>query len=339
MSRSISRRTFAAGSIATILGGAAATSVPLREVMAQGGGVDLASLGLPTLDITMTDTGFEGMPEEIEAGRYLVNIAVHESLVEGGGGDFMSPPAGMTAQDVIDQLGLGGGPPPMASPEGMGTPETAPVAASPEAGAEGGEEGPPEAFMIPQFVYQSLWAGGAVGLGGTTAQAVIDLPAGEWLLLGDDPFGAQAPTIFTVTGEVPADVAEPEGDIMVSFIEFGITVEGALTAGDHLVRIENLGAQPHFIVAAKGPDGMTNEQLGAVLQSFFGGPATPEALPFDPDTELMLVLSTATQSMGVVQWVPVSLEAGTYAGVCYFPNAGEGLPHAAHGMHTVFTVE
>jgi hypothetical protein len=176
-------------------------------------------------------------------------------------------------------------------------------------------------------------------MGGTTAQAVIDLVEGEWLLLGDDPFGVHAPTIFTVTGEVPADVPEPEADIMVTFIEFGITVEGALTAGDHLLRIENLGAQPHFVFIAKAPDGMTNEDLGVELQSFFGPPASPEASPAAEGAELMPVLSTAAQSMGVVEWVPVSLEAGTYAGICFFPNAGEGLPHAAHGMHTVFTVE
>jgi hypothetical protein len=70
-----------------------------------------------------------------------------------------------------------------------------------------------------------------------------------------------------------------------------------------------------------------------------GGEMTPEALPFNPDTDLMPVLSTAAQSIDVVQWVPLTLETGTYAAFCFFPNAGEGLPHAVHGMHTVFTVE
>lgn len=333
MSRSLSRRTFALGSVATMFGGAAVSSVPISVIAAQG--MDLASLGLPTLDITMTDTGFEGIPDSVEAGRYLLNVAVPESLAEGGGADFVSPPDGMSAEEWLTQLGLfGGGPPPG---EG-GSPEAEPAEASPEAGTEG-EGAPEEAFAIPSFVYQSHWAGGAVGPGGMTAQAVIDLVEGEWILLADDPFGAQAPAVFTVTNEFPADVAEPEADVMVTFIEFGIAVEGALTAGDHLLRIENLGAQPHFIIVMKGPDSMTNEQLGLILQSFFGGAASPEALPFDPDTELMPVLSTAAQSMGVVEWVPVTLEAGTYAGICFFPNAGEGLPHAAHGMHTVFTVE
>lgn len=168
MSLSISRRSFTAGSIATILAGSAASSPLTYGVLAQEG-TDLASLGLPTLDITMTETGFEGLPEEIEAGRYLVTIAVPESLPEGGGADFVSPPAGMSAQDWLGQLGFGG-PPAMVSPEAMG---------SPDAGVEAEGEGPDEEFMIPSFVYQSLWAGGAVGMGGTTAQSVIDLVEGE----------------------------------------------------------------------------------------------------------------------------------------------------------------
>lgn len=132
---------------------------------------------------------------------------------------------------------------------------------------------------------------------------------------------------------------EPEADIMVSFIEFDIFFEGALTAGDHVMRVENLGAQPHFVYVAKGPDSMTNEQVAIILESVIPGAATPESLPFDPDADLIPVLSTAAQSMGTVQWVPATFEAGTYAGFCFFPNAGEGMPHAYHGMHTVFIVE
>lgn len=52
----------------------------------------------------------------------------------------------------------------------------------------------------------------------------------------------------------------------------------------------------------------------------------------------MPVFGTATQSIGTVTWVPVHLDAGTYAAVCFFPTAGTGEPHAFMGMHTVFTV-
>lgn len=37
-----------------------------------------ANLSLPTLDITVTGTGYEGIPESIEAGRYLVTVTAGE---------------------------------------------------------------------------------------------------------------------------------------------------------------------------------------------------------------------------------------------------------------------
>jgi hypothetical protein len=250
-----------------------------------------------------------------------VTIAVPESL-ESGGGDFLTPPPGMTAQQFLEAVGLAGGPPPMAD------------MASPEAG----EEGPPDE-MVPEEVFRATWAGGAVGPGGVSTQSVVDLHEGEWILLGDDPFGTQAPTVFTVKGTFPSDLVEPQADITVNFIEFAIMIEGALTAGEHVLHVENLGAQPHFVYVAKGPDSMSNRDVALVLESVIPGATPPESLPFDPDADLMPVLSTAAQSMGTVQWVPAWFEPGTYAGFCFFPNAGEGMPHAYHGMHTVFRVE
>jgi hypothetical protein len=61
-------------------------------------------------------------------------------------------------------------------------------------------------------------------------------------------------------------------------------------------------------------------------------------LPFNPDTDLRPVLSTATQSIGTLTWVHAHLDAGTYAALCFFPTAGTGAPHTMMGMHTVFTV-
>jgi hypothetical protein len=60
MSRSLSRRSFAAGSIASILGGGVAPMLPLEVLAAHGGGM-LEGLDFPALDITMTETGFEGI--------------------------------------------------------------------------------------------------------------------------------------------------------------------------------------------------------------------------------------------------------------------------------------
>jgi hypothetical protein len=324
MSMPISRRTFtagAAGSIVTLLSsGAIAVPLPLLRAAAQGS--DLASLGLPTMDITVTGTAFEGIPAETAAGRYLINLTVNEDVTDGGQVDFVSPAPGHTVDEFLGLIG--GGATPQASPEAMGA-EASPV-------AEGGEEEGP----LPTFVYQAHFAGGAACLPGTT-QAVVDLPPGEWIAWGDDPGVPQPPVTFTVTGEMPADLPEPEADVMATLIDFAITIDGALTAGDHIIRVENQGAQPHFLLLFKGPDELTNEMVTQLIEAEMSG-GTPPALPFNPDTDLMPVAYTPTQSLGTVQWAKLSLEAGTYMAACFFPTAGEGLPHAFHGMHTVFTV-
>jgi hypothetical protein len=108
-------------------------------------------------------------------------------------------------------------------------------------------------------------------------------------------------------------------------------------AGPQILRIDNIGAQPHFLFAAKGPDGLTDEQLTQVVEWEMSG--TPADLPFNPDTDLQPVFVTGTQSSGTSTWISVNLDPGTYAMLCFIPDEGDGMPHAAHGMHTVIEVK
>ena len=325
MSRTMSRRAFTAGSVATLLGGATIISLPVSHIAAAAAqDVDLTSLGLPTIDVTVTTNAFEGAPSALDAGRYLVTATL-ASGVEEGAVAFVQPPSGMAAADFLAAIGAGGG----------GTPEASPPVIEAEASPAEEEAFQPE--VLPTFIYQSVFAGG-VNTGGGPAMAVVDLGPGEWILWADGPDSPQAPVTFMVNGEPPTDLPEPDADVMVTYIDFGITVEGSLTAGDHILRIENQGAQPHFLDLEKGPDTMTNEDIATLIDAFFGGGSPPASLPFDPDKDLHTVLNTAAQSIGTVMWTTVSLEAGTYLAACFFPTAGEGLPHAAHGMHTVFKV-
>jgi hypothetical protein len=173
-------------------------------------------------------------------------------------------------------------------------------------------------------------------MAGGTGSAVVDLTPGEWIAWGDDPAASQEPVIFNVTGEFPVTAADPEADITVTFIDFGIMVEGNLTAGEHIVMLENLGAQPHFLDLEMLPAGTTNDEIAALLTSDMS--ATPAAGTLNPDTDFVPIAFTATQSIGVRMWTPITLEAGTVGAFCWFPTAGVGDPHAFHGMHTVFEV-
>lgn len=311
MPHTLNRREFSLGTLAAAFALAAGSSIILPRIAAAQA-VDLTSLGLPELNVTQTATGYEGLEPEIVAGRYLLNVTAGEG-VEYAGVEFMSPPAGVSVDELIAGLTSAGGP-----PEG-----------SPPADAVPG---------IPLMFYQARFTGGIGGPAGMTHQAIIDFPPGDWLGWTGEPGVDVGPAQLTVTGEMPAELPAVESDITLTMIEFGIHVEGNMTAGDHTIAIRNNGAQPHFVFVSKGPDSMTNEQIGEILMAEMSGEMTPEAMPFNPDTDLMPAFSSMTQSIGTTMWTNATLDAGTYVALCFFPTAGEGLPHAMHGMHTVFQI-
>lgn len=312
--RTVTRRQVTLG--ATLGGAALALGRWIPSVSAQSS--DLASLGYPTLDVTITADGFSGIPDTLEAGRYLLNATAEDVSEEGAAIAFLSPYE-MSAEEFFAFLG-------------GGAPTASPMAEASPTGDEGGGEGP-----LPSFVYQSKFAGGVFAGPGKPGTAVIDLTEGEWIAWGDDPEAPQMPVVVTVTGEFPADVAEPEADVMAMLVDFAITIDGTLTAGEHVIRIENQGAQPHFLEFDTVPPGTTNDDLIDLLNYFMTGTPTPGGLT-EADLGQEAYFFSPTQSIGTTTWTTVTLEAGTYAAFCFFPTAGIGDPHAFHGMHTVFDV-
>ncbi len=257
-----------------------------------------ADLGLPELNLTVTADGVDGVPESTEAGRYL--LTVHSET------DPQAGPAGVLILQLPEGLSLDDA---MAAPE----PENAP----------------------PDFYYDAVLPGGpALGESGSGV-AVIDLTPGEWVVAGAQL--STPPVILTVTGELSADLPEPESNATFALYEMVIELsEGALVAGENLVRIENTGYQPHFIDFNKVPDGTTLENIEATLQAEMTGTPGPGAVDF---AEIEFITSTADQSTDTTMWTSLTLDAGTYAGICWFPDEETGMPHAFMGMYTVFTVE
>jgi hypothetical protein len=262
-----------------------------------------ADLGLPELELHFTSTEVSGMPESIEAGRYLVVIHGEPGEEDWAFGPmFLRVPDGMTMDEMMAE-------------------------------AEGAVDGPPE------FFYSALVAGGPAliaGSGVTTAFGVVDLPAGEWIVAGSGL--AQPPVPFTVTGEMPADVAEPEAGVTLTIGEMVINhSDGAFVVGENVVKIENIGAQPHFVDFSKVPDGTTEANIEATIATFMGG--TPEAEPL-AEEDFLPVTFTSDQSGGTVQWVTMTIdEPGTYAATCWIPDPETMMPHAAMGMYTIIEIE
>lgn len=330
----MSRRQFTLGSAVA----GASFLLPMQHPLLFAQGQDLSSLDLPTLDITVTADAYEGIPESLEAGRYIVTVTADESTGEFGGGVAFIQPAGMTGDEFITMLGEMMGPPDVS---GVGSAAATPMdGGSAEASpAPGGDEmmGP------PPFLFESVTAGGVYAPMGESATVVLDLTPGSWVAWGDDPSAPHPPVAFEVTGEMPAEPIEPESTATLTMSEYNIQVtEGELITGSYVVRVDNIGAQPHFVGWVQVPDGLTEDQLQEVLdleaESMMTG--TPAAYSdFDPNEDTTDVTFTGTQSNGTSQWINVTdVQAGTHVLICFFPDISDGMPHANHGMYAIVEI-
>ncbi|MDQ3524720.1 MAG: hypothetical protein M3451_06665, partial [Chloroflexota bacterium] len=217
----------AAGTLASLPGvlrGAAAHGQATPDT---GSVAAWADLGLPELELTFTVEAVEGMPESIEAGRYLVTIHGEPTEEDYAFGPmFLQIPEGMTFDDLMAQ-------------------------------ASEDSDGP------PAFYYESLVAGGPsilASTGETSAVGIVDLPSGEWIVAGSSL--SHPPIPFTVTDEMPDDLPEPASNATFTLGEMVIALtEGELVAGENLVKVENAGVQPHFVEVSKVPDGTTLENI------------------------------------------------------------------------------
>jgi hypothetical protein len=87
---------------------------------------------------------------------------------------------------------------------------------------------------------------------------------------------------FEVTGDMPTDLVEPESSATLTMGEYVIEVtEGEIVSGQHVLRVDNIGTQPHFVTSAMTTKDLTEEDLQAMLESEMTG--TPAAVDFDPD--------------------------------------------------------
>jgi hypothetical protein len=319
----MNRRTFGALALTGLV---SATGLA-RGVMANGGAgtavsgstapgaVFSAQAELKELDLLVTSTAIEGIPSTLEAGRYALNVSASADIEYGGGVEFVQP-VGISAEEFMAQA----------------VPQSSPDDGAASPAAEGGEEmGAP-----PPALWDSIYAGGTFVLAGGTARAIVDLSPGEWVVFGgyDNP---QQPFAIEVTGEMPAERTEPESTATITMGEYVIDVtEGELVAGKQVVKIENIGAQPHFIVASFTEKQVTEDDVAAVLGAEMTG--TPAAVDLNPDTDLTDAFYTGNQSTNTTMWLEIDLQPGTYVLLCFFPDQADMMPHAMHGMFDVITI-
>ncbi|MFZ5884209.1 MAG: hypothetical protein ACOYYI_10560 [Chloroflexota bacterium] len=182
---------------------------------------------------------------------------------------------------------------------------------------------------------QQVGGVGAVHPGGT-ASAVINLTAGEYVILCFIPSPSDGMAhlakgmIKSLKVEAgAASASEPQADLSVNLKDFTFDMPDSLPAGKVTIQITNDGPEPHEFNILKLEEGKTAADVMAFLSGETGGPP-----PFAP------VGGANGIDAGVTEYAELDLAPGTYVAICNIPSPkAEGHPHFTLGMIKEFTVK
>ncbi|HEU4589231.1 MAG TPA: hypothetical protein VFS11_11305 [Gemmatimonadales bacterium] len=130
-----------------------------------------------------------------------------------------------------------------------------------------------------------------------------------------------------VTGPAAAAAATPPADVTLKLADYSFITSKPLTAGSHVIRVENAGPQPHEIVLLKLAPGKS-------AQDFVNWAMKPSGPP-----PASAIGGISPMDNGRTSLMHVNLTPGEYAFVCFIPDAKDGKPHLAHGMIQQIRVE
>lgn len=129
-----------------------------------------------------------------------------------------------------------------------------------------------------------------------------------------------------VVGQPSGDAGEPKADIVAKLVDYDFELSAPITAGRHIIKVENAGPQPHEIVLIRLEPGKTPEDFARWGLKQEGPP---------PGT----VHGGVSGIMpGAHVFVEVDLPPGEYGLLCFLPDAKDGKPHFLHGMARSTTV-
>jgi hypothetical protein len=168
---------------------------------------------------------------------------------------------------------------------------------------------------------------------GGESNATEDLAPGHYAVLCYIPTADGIPHMakgmissLEVTPGSSSAVAE-HADIVVTLKDYTFDLSTPLTAGRHVIRVENGGPQPHELVLAKFASGKSLADLAAWEQGGEKGP---------PPMSFLGGLSPIEQ--GASGQFAVELTPGSYVLLCFLPDGKDGKPHLMHGMAKPITI-
>jgi hypothetical protein len=175
-----------------------------------------------------------------------------------------------------------------------------------------------------------FFGGGGVGSAGPGESATVTqvLQPGTYFAINTE--GAPDPDAtasFEVTGD-PSDETV-EGDATVTAGEYVFDSEDPLPAGANEIVFDNIGVQPHHLLASRLIGDATAEDALQFFKTEKGEPPLSEK-----GTQ-----ATAVIEGGEAQLVELDLEPGRYAFYCFISDRQGGPPHAIKGMVSEIEVE
>lgn len=176
---------------------------------------------------------------------------------------------------------------------------------------------------------------GAIHPGGS-AQAMINLPAGEYVILCLIPSPADQVAhhakgmIKSLTvSEGDNQAGEPTASLETRLKDFMFTLPESLPAGKTVIKVTNDGPEPHEFNILRLEEGKTVEDVMKFLNGEAGGPP-----PFAP------VGGMNGLDVGLSGYAELDLAPGNYVAICNIPSPkGNGVPHFMLGMVKEFTVK
>jgi hypothetical protein len=123
---------------------------------------------------------------------------------------------------------------------------------------------------------------------------------------------------FTVRGPTTPQTA-PSASVVIRMVDYAFRISTPLTTGRHMIRVENVGVEPHEVGLLKLTPGKTMLDFQAWIRN-------PQGQP--PANLVGGVSSLVTNSEAYFE---VDLTSGNYLLVCLV-TAPDGRPHTDHGM-------
>jgi hypothetical protein len=120
--------------------------------------------------------------------------------------------------------------------------------------------------------------------------------------------------------------AKPKADLTVSLVDYNFRLTSPIRAGNRTIRVHNIGRQLHEVELVQLAPGKTLSDFMTWLEKM-EGPPPAKALG-----------GIAGMEPGLSEYFSHNFTAGTYALVCFVPDAKDGKPHFAHGMMQQITV-